>query len=110
MIIAVTTITNQENTQLDERFGRAEYFYIFDTNDKKGFFVENIAKFENEGAGGKAAKSVFDNKATVLITGELGNKAKTALNSFEIKSYKFGELQTINQVIENFENNKLMEI
>ncbi len=110
MMIAITTITNQENTQLDERFGRAEYFYIFDTNEKKGFFAENIAKFENEGAGGKAAKLVFDNKATVLITGELGNKAKTALNAFEIKSYNFGDLKTINEVIKNFENNMLTEI
>lgn len=82
------TVLNSNGSELDERFGRAEYFAIYDTDTKDTEIIDNDAKNESGGAGGKAVKILFQNKVQAVVSGEFGPKAVIALKDFEIKAYR----------------------
>ena len=110
MKIAVTSTGNELISDVDPRFGRAKYFVIVDPKTLEYDVVENKQNLNlPHGAGIQAAKTVVDQKADVLISGNCGPKAFDVLNIAGIKvvtgangrvidaiiRYKSGELQTV---------------
>jgi predicted Fe-Mo cluster-binding NifX family protein len=80
MKIAVTSTTKTIDSLMDERFGRASGFIIFDTETGGYEHIDNTQNLNStQGAGIQAAKSVINTGATVLITGNVGPKAYAAL-------------------------------
>ena len=67
MKIAVCSKGNDLKDLSDERFGRCETFVIFDTETKESFAVNNEAKNEGAGAGGKAVKILSDRPRVVFL-------------------------------------------
>jgi predicted Fe-Mo cluster-binding NifX family protein len=86
MKIAVTSKGKNLDSQVDPRFGRAEYILIVDTD---GFEFEVVDNSENvnalKGAGIKAAAMVSDKGAEVLLTGLCGPKAFKTLEVAGVK-------------------------
>ncbi len=107
MKIAVCSKGNDLNSLCDERFGRCETFVIFDTETKESVAIDNEAKNEGAGAGGKAVKILANNKVDVLIAPELGPKAVDAIKAFEIVAYRSLINLTVEEQIENFQQGKL---
>ncbi len=107
MKIAVCSKGNDLNSLCDERFGRCETFVIFDTETKESFTVNNEAKNEGAGAGGKAVKILADNKVDVVLAPELGPKANEAIKAFEIEAYRTIANLTVEEQIKNFQEGKL---
>ena len=69
MIIAVPVEDNE--VEICPSFGRTPLFYFYDTETETGEFVENEAMNAPGGAGIKAAQTVIDAKAeVVLVKGE----------------------------------------
>ena len=84
-------------------FGRAPYFYIYETLTKMGDFIENEAANSPGGAGVKAAQIVADNHADVLITPRCGENAAEVFKVTKLEIYKSkpGSIQeNINAFIE----------
>ena len=81
MKIAICSKGNDLSSLCDERFGRCETFVIFDTETKESFAIDNEAKNEGAGAGGKAVKILFNKGIDILIAPELGPKAMEAISS-----------------------------
>lgn len=80
MKIAVTASVNDRGSPLDERFGRAGGFIIFNTVTGTHYYVDNRQNMDSaQGAGIQSAKTLMDTGATVLITGNVGPKAHAAL-------------------------------
>jgi predicted Fe-Mo cluster-binding NifX family protein len=80
MKIAVTSTAKSLDAIMDERFGRASGFIIFDTGTGGYEHIDNTQNLNStQGAGIQAAKSVINTGATVLITGNVGPKAYAAL-------------------------------
>lgn len=98
------------NSEVDQRFGRAEFYIIFDTESEQTTSLENSAKNEASGAGGKSVSLLHKAGVDVIIAPELGPKAVTAINAFEIKAYQIGESNTVQKVIDAYLSAELIEI
>lgn len=69
-------------------FGRTPYFLVYDNETKESIFFDNSAATSTGGAGIKAAQSVVDNKANILLTPRCGENAADVLKLASIKIYK----------------------
>lgn len=107
MKIAICTSGNTIDDKLDMRFGRSESFIIYDDISKESFAIENTAKNESSGAGGTAVRLLSDNNVEVVITNEVGPKAKDALKAFEMKAYGIGRCLTVKEAIDEFAKGNL---
>jgi predicted Fe-Mo cluster-binding NifX family protein len=109
MRIAISSTGRELDSNLDPRFGRAEYFIIVDPETMAFEVVENSQNFNlPQGAGIQAGKTIADNKVDTLITGHCGPKAFKVLQSAGVKimtgasgkiadviaQFKSGELET----------------
>lgn len=110
MKIGVTSTGNELISDMDPRFGRAKYFIIVDSEILEYEVAENRQNLNlPQGAGIQAAKTIVDQKADVLISGNCGPKAFQVLNAAGIKvvtgvkgrvidavtQYKSGQLQVV---------------
>ncbi len=89
MKIAITSKGNDLHAKFDLRFGRCEWFCIWDTESKKAEFVENMHKNANGGAGTKAVEIISELNAQKIISGDFGPKAKPLLKQFKIQMITF---------------------
>lgn len=88
MKIVIPVNNNSIKTTVCTSFGRTPYFLIYDTDKKENVFIDNSAISSQGGAGIKAAQSVIDSGAEVLITPRCGENAAEAINTGGIKIYK----------------------
>ena len=110
MKIAISSTEPNENSRVSDRFARAEYFIIYDHDSLTFESIENPAKKEGSGAGGKAVKVLGDLGIDIVLVPELGPKALDALNAFEIKSYQYPREKTVREVIYMYFEKKLPEL
>lgn len=110
MKIAICSKGNELSSLCDERFGRCETFFIFDTDTKESFTIDNEAKNEGVGAGGKAVKILFNKGIDLLIAPELGPKAIEAIKAFELETYRAILNISVEEQIRNYEEGKLEKI
>ena len=68
MKIAIPVDEKSMGTNVCVSFGRTPYFLIYDTESKESSFINNSAASSSGGAGIKAAQTVVDSKADVLLT------------------------------------------
>ncbi|MCK5741431.1 MAG: dinitrogenase iron-molybdenum cofactor biosynthesis protein [Chlorobi bacterium] len=111
MRIAFTTKTTDENSEIDARFGRANFFMIYDDDADKYEVIENKEAVEmGHGAGPKAAQTLFVNNPDVVITGNgPGGNAASIFTRKGIKVYIGAAEMTIKQAYEAYKNNELKE-
>lgn len=100
MILALTY--NKEDNTVFGHFGKAEYFYLYDTEAKEGKIIDN--------AGFSHAELVPYLKklgVKVLICGGLGSHAVELLEKNDIKVYP-GASGDVKDVINKYLDNKLI--
>ena len=107
MKIAVCAKTTGMDAQADDRFGRAEYYVIFDTETRSSETFENPAKGEPAGAGGSAVRFISQQGAQAVLAPELGPKAVDALRAFELAAFRYTEKKTVRETIADFLDGKL---
>jgi predicted Fe-Mo cluster-binding NifX family protein len=88
MKIAIPADEQILNSEVCMSFGRAPYFYIYETLTKMGYFIENMAASSPGGAGVKAAQIIVDNRAEVLITPRCGENAAEVFKATKLEIYK----------------------
>ncbi len=112
MRVCVSSTGPNAAAKVDSRFGRAPYLVFFDTEEQTYDFMENPGLGSAHGAGIAAAQEVVNQKAEVLVTGNLGPNAKAVLDaagiavyqtdgrtvSDELTAYKKGELLPLDRV------------
>lgn len=88
MKVVVSAIGPSLDDQVDERFGRARFLIVADTN---GTMLESVDNSTNRNAmhaaGIATAEIVSDHKAEAVITGHLGPKAFAALGQCGVRGY-----------------------
>jgi predicted Fe-Mo cluster-binding NifX family protein len=99
MKIAVTSTGESPDSQVDQRFGRAAYFIIFDTETMIFRAIDNENVAAAGGAGINSAKVVIDTGAEV---------AERTLSAGKIKLYT-GVSGTVSEAVEFFKSGKLTE-
>lgn len=79
MKICVSSMGGSLDSKVSERFGRAPYLVIVESGDMSFTPVLNAAESMQGGAGPEAVRQAAALGAKVVLTGELGPNAKTAL-------------------------------
>jgi predicted Fe-Mo cluster-binding NifX family protein len=108
MKIAVSATGKDLNCQIDPRFGRCQYFIFVNPETMEFEASENEGLMAMGGAGVQAAQLIVQRGATVLITGNLGPNAASALSASGIKVYLVPG-GTIKDVIEGYKSGNLRE-
>lgn len=107
MKIVVTSTGNELISEMDPRFGRAKYFIVVDPKTLEYEAVENKQNLNlPQGAGIQAAKTVANEKADVLISGNCGPKAFKVLNAAGIKVVTGAKGRVIDAITQ-YKNGKL---
>jgi predicted Fe-Mo cluster-binding NifX family protein len=96
MKIAMPVFNKSMESGIAESFGRTPYFLIYDTEAKTSAFFDNSAATSQGGAGIKAAQSIVDSGATVVLAPQCGENAASVLKAAGLKIYK-----TINNSIQD---------
>ncbi len=109
MRILLSAQGDNKESLVDQRFGRAAYYVIYDDQTNEYSSVENQGKLENSGAGVKASQFVLEQGVDCVITGSLGPKSFMIIQDAGLKGYKNFE-GTVEEIIEAFKNNKLVEL
>lgn len=109
MKLIFTTKGTEWTSPMDPRFGRTQYFFVFDEETQEIQSHDNTA-IENEahGAGPKTAQLMADYAANVLITGNgPGGNAATVLATTGTEIYIGAGDMTVKQAYEAYQNGAL---
>lgn len=111
MKIAFTTKGINWDSMMDPRFGRTEYFLVFDDEKNELTSFDNRAvNNEAHGAGPKTAQKLFELKANVLITGNgPGGNAGSVLEKTGVKIFVGAGEMTVKEAFEAYKRNELKE-
>ena len=109
MKIAVSATGQNKESQLDRRFGRCEYFLIYDTETEEFKAIGNNGVSSGGGAGIAAASQVIEENVSVIITGNLGSNAFELVEKARITAYSCEALPVF-RAVEMFQKNQLSEI
>jgi predicted Fe-Mo cluster-binding NifX family protein len=101
MKIAVSAAGLDLDAQIDQRFGRCDYFLIIDTDTMETQGFPNEHNSQTSGAGVQAAGFVIDKGARAVLTGSCGPKAMDVFNAQNIPVYT-GHAGNVRQAVEAF--------
>ena len=88
MKIAIPVDERNIKTKVSQNFGRAPFFLIYDTETLESSYIDNKGASSTGGAGIKAAQTIVDSKAEVLLTPRCGENAADVLKAADIKIYE----------------------
>jgi predicted Fe-Mo cluster-binding NifX family protein len=112
MKIAITAHGKDREAKVDSRFGRADYFVLFDQEQDTWDSLPNTQNLEAaHGAGIQAGQALLKTGAEVLVTGHVGPKAFKVLKAGKVKMYSFGDMNgTVEDALSAFMAGKLTAI
>ena len=111
MKIVITATKEDVKGEIDPRFARSNYWYVYNTEPGSGSFYNNLKASEMaHGVGVYAASKLIDMKADVLISKSVGPKAFEILQKNSVKMYKADSSKSIEENIKLYKNNELQEI
>lgn len=108
MKIAISSTGKDLHSQINPRFGRCQYFIFIDPETMEFEAFENSGLMASGGAGIEAAQQIAKKGASILITGNLGPNAASALSASGIKVYLVSG-GTIRDTIEAYKSGSLCE-
>uniref|UniRef100_A0A7C5KAR6 Dinitrogenase iron-molybdenum cofactor biosynthesis protein n=1 Tax=Thermodesulfobium narugense TaxID=184064 RepID=A0A7C5KAR6_9BACT len=101
------TVLDKEKMIIDESFGRAKFFLVYDTEKGTWEQYENSQNIKApQGAGLQAAQTIINANVDVLISKNIGPKAFNLLNSQNVKIYSTDE-KDVKLALDLFLNDKL---
>jgi len=108
MKVLITALGDNVNASIDERFGRAEYFIIYDTDTKNFEAIKNPFLNDQGGVGVSTAKFTVEKGIDAVISGSYGPNALEILRASPIKLYK-AQSGTVQENINKLLDGKLDE-
>lgn len=103
MKIALTAKGRALDSKLDQHFGRAPFFIIYDVDQNQYDVVDNTDNVNAvQGAGIQAGKLLVDHGVEAVITGQVGPKAATILGTADITIYESQD-ETVQAALKAFQ-------
>jgi predicted Fe-Mo cluster-binding NifX family protein len=107
MRIAITALGKEMLSPVDQRFGRARWFIVAETDTGEFESVDNEKNVDAaQGAGIQAARNVARLGVKAVVTGNVGPKAFAALKAAGIDVY-LGANGTVREALEQFKTGAL---
>lgn len=112
MRIAFTSKGTDWDSRIDPRFGRTDYFVVYDDSTKDFSFIDNRdITNEAHGAGPKTAQRFFDLHAEILITGNgPGGNASVVLEKAGTKIYIGAGGMSVEEAYNAYKEDKLNKL
>jgi predicted Fe-Mo cluster-binding NifX family protein len=107
MKICITSEGSTLDSRAEERFGRAPYFMIIDTETGSAEAIENQFAGTTGGVGPKAVQLLIARKVTALVSGMVGGNAREVLKAAGIRMYTYRAGGSVKDALEQFMSNKL---
>ena len=110
MKVVITAQGNELSSEVDLRFGRAQYLIVMNT-ETGGFQAHSNTVNLNaaQGAGIQTGRNVAEFGVEALITGNVGPNAFKTLSAAGVKIF-LSEKQTVAEAIDSFKAGKLKEV
>ena len=108
MKVMITSRGDSLNSQMDERYGRSEYFIIYDTESGSYEAIKNPFLNDQGGVGISVAKFTLKKGVDALISGSFGPNAQDVLKGSGIKLYS-AKGGTVEDVIKDFKEGNLKQ-
>lgn len=86
-MIAITSSGQNLKSNVSARFGRAQHFLVVDKDGNLDEVISNPGIGAQRGAGVQAAQAIVDKGVEVLITGNIGPNAFSALQTAGVKIF-----------------------
>lgn len=109
MRICVTAEGGSLSSQVDQRFGRCQYFIIVDTDSLEFEAVENSNISSMGGAGIQSAQLVASKKVKAVVTGNVGPNAFQTLQAAGIEVCT-GASGTVNEAVERYKKGEFKAV
>jgi predicted Fe-Mo cluster-binding NifX family protein len=108
--VAVTAQGNELSSEIDLRFGRAEWLIVVDTETGDYEAHDNVVNLNAvQGAGIQTGQNVANLGVEAVITGNVGPNAYKTLNAANVKTF-LADKQTVQDAIDSFKAGRLKEI
>jgi len=101
MKLAISSLGNTLDSNVDGRFGRCLYFIFYDTETEEFKAIQNEATSAFGGAGVQAAQLINDRGAEVVLTGNVGPNAMSVLQAAKVRIF-VGVSGTVREAIDKF--------
>jgi len=109
MKIIITASSKKTEGLFNPRFGRADYFMLYDSDSREWSAFQNPAADASGGAGPQAVQFIAGKNPDVVISGRYGPSAFTALQAAGIKAY-IANSGTVSNVLEQFLDGHLTQV
>ena len=107
MKVVVTALGETLESPVDQRFGRARFLVLYDTETEEWSVHDNQQNLNAaQGAGIQAGQKVSELGAQLVITGHCGPKAFATLRAGNVEVYP-GATGTVKEAIDAFQSGKL---
>jgi predicted Fe-Mo cluster-binding NifX family protein len=110
MLVAITAQEPTLESRVDQRFGRARYLIVVDTETGETNVCNNEVNLNAaQGAGIQTAQNIAQLKVEAVVTGHVGPNAFRALSAVGIKVYKASD-NTVAEAIDGLNEGKLTSL
>ena len=106
MKLAISSRGNTLESEVDPRFGRCQYFIVYDDESEELEALNNEAQSAAGGAGIRAAQTVIQNGAKVVLTGNVGPNAFQTLEAGGVSVFT-GASGTVKEAIQRYKAGEL---
>jgi predicted Fe-Mo cluster-binding NifX family protein len=110
MKICITSQGSTLDALAEERFGRAPFFIIVDTETGSFEAIENQFGGGSGGVGPKAAQILISQKVEALVSGMVGGNAHEVLQAAGIPLYVYRSGGTVRDALEQFNKKTLIPV
>lgn len=107
MKVCVTALGPSEDSLVDPRFGRCQYFVFFDLHTRKAEGVVNPHLASSGGAGIQSAQFVASQGAVIVLSGHVGPNAFKTLNAAGVSIFT-GAAGSVKEAVAAYEAGKLL--
>jgi predicted Fe-Mo cluster-binding NifX family protein len=109
MKICIPTLSNDgKESKVNEHFGSAPYFAIYNTDDKTLEFIENTNAHHSHGMCQPIA-ALSEKSIEAVVCGGMGVRALQKLSEQGIKAYKANS-GTVEEIISQYEDDTIEEL
>ena len=106
MKVCVTALGPKEDSDVDPRFGRCQFFVFFNLHTREVEGVANPNIESSGGAGIQSAQMVASKGAAVVLTGHVGPNAFKTLSAAGVTIFT-GAIGTVKDAVDAYEAGKL---
>ena len=109
MKIIITASKDNIEEPFNPRFGRADFFMLYDSESQDWSAFQNPAVNASGGAGPQAVQFIAGKNPEIVISGRYGPSAFTALEAAGIKAY-IANAGTVSDVLGQFLDGQLTQV